>query len=208
MVLLFLMHESGTKIVTRLFDSNNDAECEIKNLLSQGSNKQGEEQNVTKLKLCNETQAQAVPLVLDFMYYNNETNHRMSAERSCNVFKVAEGLKVRALQNAIGEFYEANLSLKNMGEFLKAATNAKADMLMAICKAKIRKMIAREPELAEKVPEEFLPDVLDSSCHSYRSSLFDKSHRSGSKKKKQVFKYDTTCISPTPSRSDIDEFSP
>lgn len=178
------------------FDSSNGTEVELKNLLG----KQGEPLNITKLKLSSESQAQVVPLVLDFMYYTNETNHRMSAERSCNVFKVAEGLKVRALQTAIGEFYEMNLSLKNMGEFLKAATNAKADLLLAICKAKIRQMIVVQPELAQKVPQEFLQDILDHSVHSNRSYMDTKSHRS--KKKKGIYQLSN---GDTPSVSDIDD---
>ena len=148
-----------------VFDSSNETELEIKKLLVTGkSGKKPTKKRIpclTVLKLPNETQAASVPLVLDFMYYTNETNHQMSADRSCNVFKVAEGLKVRALQTAIGKFYEANLSVKNMSQFLQAATNTKANLLLAICKAKIRQMIIAESELVDMVPEEHISDILD-----------------------------------------------
>ena len=149
-----------------VFDSSNETELEIKKLVTSKSGKKPTKKRIpslTVLKLLNETQAAAVPLVLDFMYYTNETNHQMSADRSCNVFKVAEGLKVRALQTAIGKFYEANLSAKNMNQFLQAATNTKANMLLAICKAKIRQMIIAKPELVDMVPEEHISDILGQS---------------------------------------------
>ena len=115
---------------------------------------------ITRLKLPNEMQARSVPMVLDFMYYTNETKQRMSADRSCNVFKVAEGLEVQALQKAIGEFYMKNLSLKNLGEFLTAATKVKADKLLTICKAKIGQMITVKRELSAMVPPKFMADIL------------------------------------------------
>ena len=115
---------------------------------------------MTRLKLPSESQARSVPMVLDFMYYTNETKQRMSADRSCNVFKVAEGLEVQALQKAIGEFYMKNLSLKNLGEFLAAATTVKADKLLTICKAKIGQMITVKPELSAIVPPKFMAEIL------------------------------------------------
>jgi hypothetical protein len=149
-----------------VFDSSNKTECELQELINSDKKLKTEDRKFTSLKLQNESQANVVPLVLDFIYYTNETNHRMSADRSCNVFKVAEGLKVRALQSAISEFYDTNLSMTNICEFLKAATNSKADMLLAICKAKIRKMIAIKPDLVESIPPEFLPNSLDVTSHS------------------------------------------
>mmetsp|Transcript_4344 Transcript_4344/g.11246 ORF Transcript_4344/g.11246 Transcript_4344/m.11246 type:complete len:707 (+) Transcript_4344:195-2315(+) len=115
---------------------------------------------ITRLKLPNEMQARSVPMVLDFMYYTNETKQRMSADRSCNVFKVAEGLEVQALQKAIGEFYMKNLSLKNLAEFLTAATKVKADKLLTICKAKIGQMITVKRELSAMIPPKFMTDIL------------------------------------------------
>lgn len=177
----YLLRDIMDGEMQEVFDSSNNTELEIKKLLvnSKSSRKLKKDRipSLTVLKLPNETQATAVPLVLDFMYYSNETNHQMSAERSCNVFKVAEGLKVRALQAAIAKFYEANLSVKNMEQFLRAATNTKANMLLAICKAKIRQMVIAKPELSELVPQEYISDILD--------NLSDHSSRSISKKKKQ-----------------------
>ncbi len=176
----YLLRDIMDGELKEVFDSSNETELEIKKLLDTGksANKSKRDKNpsLTVLKLPNEAQAATVPLVLDFMYYSTETNHQMSADRSCNVFKVAEGLKVRALQTAIGKFYEANLSVKNMEQFLQAATNTRANMLLAICKAKIRQMVTAKPELADMVPEEYISDILD--------NLSDKSSRSTSKKKK------------------------
>jgi hypothetical protein len=130
-------------------DLDNKTEVELQVLID--SDKKNSSGKTTRLKLLNELQAQAVPIVLDFMYYTSETNQRMSADRSANVFKVAEGLQVRGLQTTINDFFAINISKKNVNEFLKAATDAKADMLLAICKAKIREMIAAEPELSEMI---------------------------------------------------------
>ena len=177
----YLMREIMDSGLKEAFDSTNETELEIKKLLvnRKSTRKLKKERipSLTVLKLPNEMQAAAVPMVLDFMYYSNETHHQMSAERSCNVFKVAEGLKVRALQAAIGKFYEANLCVKNMEQFLRAATNTKASMLLAVCKAKIRQMITAKPELSELVPEEYISDILDNGSN--------KSSRSMPKKKKQ-----------------------
>jgi len=145
------------------FDSNNQTELELKELINAGGNKQKDKAIITRLKLPSESQARSVPMVLDFMYYTNETKQRMSADRSCNVFKVAEGLEVQALQKAIGEFYMKNLSLKNLGEFLTAATKVKADRLLTICKAKIGQMITVKPELSAMVPPKFMAEILSIS---------------------------------------------
>ena len=150
------------------FDSNNQTEVELQELINsgKGTNKSKSKRDnkkdslVTRLKLPSESQARSVPMVLDFMYYTNETKQRMSADRSCNVFKVAEGLEVQALQKAIGEFYMKNLSLKNLGEFLAAATTVKADKLLTICKAKIGQMITVKPELSAMVPPKFMAEIL------------------------------------------------
>ena len=208
----YILRDIMDNELKEIFDFTNSTELEIKKLLITRSNnkkksKTGKIPNLTILKLQNETQAAAVPVVLDFMYYSNETNQRMSADQSCNIFKVAEGLKIRALQTAIGEFYEANLSLKNMEEFLTAATKTRANMLLAICKAKIRRMIDALPELSEQVPDEFLPDILDQSYHSIRgSNILDKSGRSRSRKKKQGFNLCSTTNTST-SRCDFDEYA-
>ena len=145
------------------FDASNQTELELKELINSGNKAKKEKKEITRLKLPMESQARSVPMVLDFMYYTNETKQRMSADRSCNVFKVAEGLEVQALQKAIGEFYMKNLSLKNLGEFLTAATKVKADKLLTICKAKIGQMITVKPELSSMVPPKFMADILSIS---------------------------------------------
>ncbi len=145
------------------FDASNQTELELRELINSGNKAKKEKKEITRLKLPTESQARSVPMVLDFMYYTNETKQRMSADRSCNVFKVAEGLEVQALQKAIGEFYMKNLSLKNLGEFLTAATEVKADKLLTICKAKIGQMITVKPELSSMVPPKFMADILSIS---------------------------------------------
>lgn len=157
-----------------LIDSSNKSEVEIQKILNSNkrnnngytsNNNTGKKKDtiITRLKLPTESQALSVPMVLDFMYYTNETKQRMSADRSCNVFKVAEALEVQALQKAIGEFYMQNLSLKNLGEFLTAATKVKADKLLNICKAKIGQMITVKPELSAMVPPKFMAEILSIS---------------------------------------------
>jgi hypothetical protein len=179
------------------FDPDNKTEVELQELIASkrknGSNK------TTRIKLLNELQAQAVPIVLDFMYYTSETNQRMSAERSANVFKIAEGLQVRALQTAIGDFFAMNISEKNMNEFLKAATNAQADMLLAICKAKIRQMIDDQPEIKKMVQKRFLADFDSSGRLTQNNSV--------PTQKQYVSRRHEDDIPPTlPTRSDIDVF--
>ncbi len=159
------------------FDSNNQTELELKELINAGGKKQKDKAIITRLKLPSESQARSVPMVLDFMYYTNETKQRMSADRSCNVFKVAEGLEVEALQKAIGEFYMKNLSLKNLGEFLTAATKVKADRLLTICKAKIGQMITVKAELSAMVPPKFMAEIL-----SLSSRQLDEARRKEPKK--------------------------
>ena len=179
------------------FDSDNKAEAELKELID--SSKKKSSSKTSRIKLLNELQAQAVPIVLDFMYYTSETNQRMSAERSANVFKVGEGLQVRGLQTAIGDFFAMNISKINMYEFLNAATNAQADMLLAICKVKIRQMIDDQPEVKEMVQKRFLAD-LDTSGRSTQN-------KSVPTQKKSVSRRRDDDIPPTrPTRSDFDVF--
>jgi hypothetical protein len=61
----------------------------------------------------------------------------LTAEQSCAVFKLAELLDIPALQNAIVDFYQGKISLKNMGEFMAAASQAKAKNQLFVFKAKI-----------------------------------------------------------------------
>lgn len=104
--------------------------------------------------------AQVFPMVLDFIYHTKEAKQTLTAERACNVFKVAELLEIIALQKAIADFYSQNLSLKNLGEFLLAASKAKADRLLLVAKAKIGQMITEKPELSGLVPPKFMADIL------------------------------------------------
>jgi len=178
----YLLRDIMEAELAELIDSSNETEVELQMVINSTNNDNGNNGNnnnktngnnkrsmpkskfnntfITRLKLPNEAQALSVPMVLDFMYYTNETKQRMSADRSCNVFKVAEGLEVEALQKAIGEFYMKNLSLKNLGEFLTAATKVKADKLLTICKAKIGQMITLRSELANMVPPKFMAEIL------------------------------------------------
>jgi hypothetical protein len=104
--------------------------------------------------------AKVFPMVLDFMYYTKEAKQTLTAERACNVFKLAELLEIPALQKAIADFYAKNLSLTNMGDFLMAAGQAKADRLLVVSKAKIGQMITEKPELSGLVPPKFMADIL------------------------------------------------
>jgi hypothetical protein len=104
--------------------------------------------------------AKVLPLVLDFMYYSKEAKQTLTAERACNVFKVAELMEIPMLQKAIADFYTKNLTLRNMGEFMMAASKSKADRLLAVSKAKIGQMITEKPELSGLVPPKFLVDIL------------------------------------------------
>jgi hypothetical protein len=104
--------------------------------------------------------AKVFPMVLDFIYYTKEAKQTLTAERACNVFKLSETLEIPALQNAIAEFYAKNLSLKNLGEFLWAASKAKADRLLIVSKAKIGQLITEKPELSGLVPPKFMADIL------------------------------------------------
>jgi len=117
------------------------------------------ETNVTHLQL-SATQARVFPMVLDFMYYTKEAKQTLTAERACNVFKCAELLEIQALQKAIADFYTKNLSLKNMGEFMMAAGQTRADPLLVVSKAKIGQMITEKPELSGLVPPKFMADIL------------------------------------------------
>ncbi|OEU18918.1 hypothetical protein FRACYDRAFT_237202 [Fragilariopsis cylindrus CCMP1102] len=113
-----------------------------------------------QIKLPTEIQAKAFPLVLDFFYDTKEIKQKLTAEMSCNVFKLSELLEIQSLSKAIGDFYMKNLSLKNLGDFLMAATKVKADKLLTICKAKIGQMITEKPELSRLVPPKFMADIL------------------------------------------------
>jgi hypothetical protein len=114
---------------------------------------------VTRLDLP-AARAHVFPMVLDFMYYSQESKQTLTAERACHVFKLAELLSIPGLQKAIADFYMKNLSLKNMGEFLTAANQNKADGLLVVSKAKIGQMITEKPELSGLVPPKFLADIL------------------------------------------------
>jgi len=164
---LFDTRNNSQEIV---FDSTNKTEVEILEFLEPGK----KNISLSRLKLSNESQARAVPMVLDYMYYTNEANQRMSADWSCNVYKVAQGLEVRALQSAIGEFYASNLSMRNLHEFVKAAVDAKADDLLEICKIKMRKMITANPDLAALIPTKFLNKVFDDSTCTKGNPLLQK----------------------------------
>jgi hypothetical protein len=116
--------------------------------------------SVTRLDVP-DSQAAAFPMVLDFMYYTKEVKQSLTAERSCAVFKLAELLDIPALQYAIVDFYQKKISLKNMGEFMTAASQVKATKLVFISKAKIRSLIIEKPELAGLVAPKYLADILD-----------------------------------------------
>ncbi len=49
------------------------------------------------------------PMVLDFMYYSQESKQTLTAERAaCHVFKLAKLLSIPGLQKAIADFYIKN----------------------------------------------------------------------------------------------------
>mmetsp|Transcript_18594 Transcript_18594/g.38765 ORF Transcript_18594/g.38765 Transcript_18594/m.38765 type:complete len:475 (+) Transcript_18594:258-1682(+) len=125
-----------------------------------GSSTSSKNEPKTRLDVPTESQARAVPMVLDFLYFAKGLRHKLTADMACNMFKVAELLEVPALEKAIGEFYMKNLQLKNLGDFLSLATKAKAEKLLTICKAKIGQMITEQPELSGLVPPKFMADIL------------------------------------------------
>ncbi len=120
----------------------------------------GSGSNITKLNLPF-WQAEAFPMVLDFMYYTKEVKQTLTAERACSVFKIAEILNIPPLEDAIENFYRKTLSLKNMSEFMAAATKAKADRLLFASRAKIGSLILEKPELAGLLLPRFMIDILE-----------------------------------------------
>lgn len=119
----------------------------------------GSGSNITKLSLPF-WQAEAFPMVLDFMYYTKEVKQTLTAERACSVIKIAEQLGIPPLEDAIENFYQKTISLKNMTEFMAAATNAKADRLLFAARAKIGSLILEKPELAGLLLPKFMIDIL------------------------------------------------
>mmetsp|Transcript_42285 Transcript_42285/g.101804 ORF Transcript_42285/g.101804 Transcript_42285/m.101804 type:complete len:825 (-) Transcript_42285:146-2620(-) len=117
-------------------------------------------QNRTTLLDLPSSQARVFPMVLDFMYFTKEAKSTLTASRACDVFLLAGILEIPTLQKAISDFYLKNLNLKNMGEFLNAANQSKAEPLLVVCKSKIGKMITEKPTLAGLVPPKYLADIL------------------------------------------------
>ena len=115
--------------------------------------------NITKLNLPF-WQAEAFPMVLDFMYYTKEVKQTLTAERACFVFKIAQLLEIPKLEDAIENFYQKTISLKNMTEFMTAASNAKADRLLFASRAKVGSLILKKPQLAGLVLPRFMIDIL------------------------------------------------
>lgn len=115
--------------------------------------------NITKIFLP-PYQAEAFPLVLDYIYYTKEVKQTLTAQRACAVFKIAELLDVPPLREAIAEFYQQTLSLKNMTDFVTAATKANADRLIFISRAKIGGLIFEKPELAGLVMPSVMVGIL------------------------------------------------
>jgi len=135
-------------------------EEELRQVINNDDSNNNNNSPITQIKLPAESQARAFPMVLDFLYYTKEIKKKLTAEMSCNIFKLSELLEIQALAKAIGEFYMKNLTLKNLGDFLTAATKFKADKLLTICKAKIGHMITERPELSKLVPPKFMADIL------------------------------------------------
>lgn len=116
--------------------------------------------NITKIELPF-WQAEAFPMVLDFMYDTKEVRQTLTAERACSVFKIAELMEIPPLEDAIENFYRKTLSLKNMTEFMVAATKAKADRLLFASRSKIGSLILEKPELAGLLLPKFMIDILE-----------------------------------------------
>jgi len=115
--------------------------------------------NITKLELPF-WQAEAFPMVLDFLYDTKEVRQTLTAERACSVFQIAETLDIPPLETAIENFYSKTLSIKNMTDFMAAASNAKADRLLFASRAKIGSLIFEKPELAGLLLPQFMIDIL------------------------------------------------
>jgi BTB/POZ domain len=115
--------------------------------------------NITKFSLPS-LQAEVFPMVLDFMYYTNEVKQKLTAEKACCVFLIAEMMDIPPLQEALDAFYRKSLSWKNITEFLMAATSFKAERLLWSSNVKLGSLVMENPELAGLVRPNFLIDLL------------------------------------------------
>eukprot|EP00934_Nitzschia_sp_Nitz4_P001147 Nitzschia sp. Nitz4//scaffold19_size178191//63877//65142//NITZ4_001971-RA/size178191-processed-gene-0.14-mRNA-1//1//CDS//3329540661//1147//frame0 len=135
------------------------------NFLVRAFNRQVEDRNyvqganVTRISIP-ANQAEAFPFVLDFMYYTKEVKQTLTAERACCVFKIAELLDIPPLRVAMEEFYQQTLSLKNMADFVGAATKAESERLLFVARAKIGSLIIEKPQLAGLVKPTFMVGIL------------------------------------------------
>jgi hypothetical protein len=105
-------------------------------------------------------QAQTFPIALDFMYHAGEAQQKFTPERACTVFELSQYLEIQGLQNAIAEFYRKNITLNNMGKFLKCATKLKTDRLVLVCKRRIGSIIRENPEQAVLLRPKFLTELM------------------------------------------------
>lgn len=115
--------------------------------------------NVTQINLPH-WQADAFPMVLDFIYYTKEMKQALTAERACSVFQIAQILEIRPLEDAINNFYKKTLTLKNMTDFLASASRTNTGRLLFTARAKLGSLVMEKPELSGLVSPELMVDLL------------------------------------------------
>jgi len=107
--------------------------------------------------------ADMFPMVLDFLYYNREKTLKLTAHRSCAMYKWAEFLGIPALKRTIEDFYNKNISLKNFGRFMASAVQMKAGPLVVASKHKIGRLVTQQPHQAWRLAPQFLVTVLEAN---------------------------------------------
>ncbi|CAJ1944431.1 unnamed protein product [Cylindrotheca closterium] len=107
--------------------------------------------------------ANIFPMVLDFLYHNREKTLKLTANRSCAMYKWAEFLGIPALKTTIVEFYNKNISLKNFGRFIASAVQMKAGPLVVASKSKIGRLVTQQPNQAWRLAPQFLVSVLEAN---------------------------------------------
>ena len=117
---------------------------------------------VTKLDLP-QAWAEMFPMVLDFVYYNREQALKLTAHRSCAMYRWAEFLGIPALKSTIVDFYNKNLTIKNFGRFVASAVQMKAGPLVVASKSKIGRLITQQPNQAWRLAPQFLATVLEAN---------------------------------------------
>ena len=89
------------------------------------------------------SQANAFPLILDYIYNTKDGKRAFTVDEAASVFKVASHLQIPGLKKIIIGFYEKNLSVKNVEKFMSYATRDGADELVQVCNKWMERMVVR-----------------------------------------------------------------